>query len=523
MKKIHKERQIYALLDGRLDVRKLESLEKHLAGCEDCREFMQRARVLRRELKGMGESLPETVDWDALETRIEREARKQAAPVRQPEAWVFFWKLSLTSAALLLLFALYLVVEKYRGGEEKEGPKSRQGQTASVQEEPGKPLPGVVTFTSTGVLAAAPGGSPGTMGIETVMAEGSRVETRAGSSAGIQVGHVAGVRVESDSGVTFARLTDEEIVLRLDRGSISVDYMPEGGKARLSVLTSEARVTVKGTLFSVSKQSDHTSVVVGRGVVEVAPEKGKQGRVSVRRSEGVRVSRDGLISSIEPSSVAPEQERLDTVLFNFFKERIPDETLVLDVKDNGDFAFLDLGGKKESSGQIVMRSAPGEGTATVILKNGGEIPLGFAVAEGKGGSVTYDLSTIASAAEPKKQVKAAPPEEKPVKKGKEGPVQEEETGYIDPFIIRMKILKQKGPMRACYEKYLALGPKEGIVKARIAFTIGNSGKVVEASCSANVENGELKSCLTSVIESIVFPAPDGGPVKFEYPVTFTSK
>ena len=119
-----------------------------------------------------------------------------------------------------------------------------------------------------------------------------------------------------------------------------------------------------------------------------------------------------------------------------------------------------------------------------------------------------------SAAEVKKQVKTAPPEEKSVKKEKEGAAleaQEEETGYIDPFIIRMKILKEKGPMRACYEKYLATEPEEGIVKARIAFTIGTSGKVTDASCSANVENPELKSCLTSVIKSILFPAPDGDP------------
>jgi len=78
-------------------------------------------------------------------------------------------------------------------------------------------------------------------------------------------------------------------------------------------------------------------------------------------------------------------------------------------------------------------------------------------------------------------------------------------------------------MRSCYEKYLDTNPEEKKVKARIGFTIGTSGMVTKAACECNVQNEALKTCLVEAIKSIAFPKPEGGPARFEYPVSFTPK
>lgn len=538
MKKIHRERHIYALLDGRLSDGQKAKLEKHLDECKDCREFMQQVGTLRSELKRLGEAeLKDTgrqASWNVIEAGIHKGAVRQEEGAPQTGFGAFFWKLSFVTAAILLMFALYIVHEKFTADEDEDiktalsvDEKAGEDETVLTAESL-NPLTGRVTFTSKNVKWSMKGVSPKDLDIETVLREGARVNVPSGSAAGIQVGG-SGIRVEPLSTVTFARLTEREIKLRLHSGTVSVDLSTGEKKTDLCVITDEARVSVKGTLFSVSRQNHETSVVVGRGIVLVTPEKNEKNSVHVKRSEGMRVSAKGNVSTMAGCGIEPETQRLEKALFNVFRDQIPEEVLTVDIESDGKLAYINIDGKAETSMQITMKRAAGAGEVKLVMKNGSEVPLSFSLAKGKTASITYDISTLSKLDIPEpesRKLKKQTPEPKEkltAEKGPEEETEEEETGFVDPLIIKMKIFKHKGQMRSCYEKYLATSPEEIKIKARVAFTIGTSGKVTQASCKCNVDNKNLKNCLMEVIKSIAFPQPEGGPAKFEYPVSFTPK
>ena len=107
---------------------------------------------------------------------------------------------------------------------------------------------------------------------------------------------------------------------------------------------------------------------------------------------------------------------------------------------------------------------------------------------------------------------------------KKEPEQEEtvHTGFLAPQIVKMVLKKQHGRLRDCYQKYLDREPEGGIVKARIRFTIGTSGKVLQASSTSDGD-GMLEACLAGATSTITFPSPSGGTIEFEYPITFAPK
>ena len=540
MKKIHKERHIYALIDGRLSEEKEHRLMEHLDDCPDCREFLAQCKAVRKELGEIGEQVPESVDWDLMETRIDRlvqrSEQEDAAPASAPFFGEFFWKAAFAGAAALLTFALYLVYENYSENRADEQAAltadGKDGREAYVPlSDAMKASPMVVTFTSKNVEWSLPGISPQELDINTSIRENMTITAKAGATAGIQIGRNTGIRIEPRTSVTVSRPMSNEIALRLDRGAVSVDYAPDRKGMKFTVHTPEATVTVKGTLFSVSRSEESTSVVVSRGAVVVTPSKKKEGAVKIQQAQGVHIGRNGEISKLEKESVTPEKERLEQALFNIFRTEMPEDYVSIGGDGQENFACLDLGGKKQCSPSIALRSLPGKGEASVILKDGDDISLSYNVSKGLATKVKYSaqakpaLLAEKTVVEPSKVKKPMLSGEELTEKSIDSEIEEEEEeeGSIDPYVVKLKIQKEKGRMRACYEKYLAKDPKDKIVKARVSFTIGSSGKVTKASSTSANQNKELNNCLREVIKSIVFPQPYGGAVKFEYPMTFTPK
>jgi ferric-dicitrate binding protein FerR (iron transport regulator) len=534
MKKIHKERQIYALIDGRLSDGQREKLERHLDECADCRAFLEEARSLRGELRSLGSAEPSNVDWQSAWNLIEassrsEESRRARAP--QEDVTSFFWRLALAGGAALLIFGLYVVYDQSKDAKKDvetaltvtgPGLPSETGLADTAGEGP---LAATVTVTGGSVEWSLPGISPKPLDIETVLREGAQVCTASGAAAGIQVGRATGIRIEPASTVTLARLNKDEIALKLDEGTLSVDFRNKEEQARLTVRTGEADVTVKGTLFSVSRKDNATAVVVGRGMVLVTPLENEKSAVSVKKREGVRVSSTGTLTSIDAEAEG-EAMRLEKALFNIFEQAPSDEIVTIDVKGNGDFEGVVLGEKHEPLPQLTLRKQPGDLHAAVLLKSEVEIPLLLPAHEGKKGSITFDLAGLSkndreyASAKSKKTSEAAKETALAVETGAG---EEEASGTIDPFLVKVKIYKEKGQLRSCYEKYLDTNPEEKKVKARIGFTVGTSGMVTQAACTCNVQNKALKTCLEEAIKSITFPKPDGGPARFEYPVSFTPK
>ncbi len=80
--------------------------------------------------------------------------------------------------------------------------------------------------------------------------------------------------------------------------------------------------------------------------------------------------------------------------------------------------------------------------------------------------------------------------------------------------------RRKGAIIACYERALKRNPNLS-GKVELQFTVSAVGKVTGADIGADtLHDDEVNTCITSIVKSWRFPAPDGGEVHFSYPFIF---
>jgi hypothetical protein len=94
------------------------------------------------------------------------------------------------------------------------------------------------------------------------------------------------------------------------------------------------------------------------------------------------------------------------------------------------------------------------------------------------------------------------------------------TGALDPELVRLVIRSHRSQIRYCYELELARDPA---LSGRLAvrFIIGSEGQVATSNViDSTVKNLELNRCVTSRVQSWVFPKPKGGVVVVRYPFVF---
>jgi hypothetical protein len=92
------------------------------------------------------------------------------------------------------------------------------------------------------------------------------------------------------------------------------------------------------------------------------------------------------------------------------------------------------------------------------------------------------------------------------------------TGDLDKNIIRRYIRRKLPQIKYCYEKQLLVKPGIGGT-VTTQFQISPSGAVLNST--AKGVDGEVSSCVASVIKTIQFPKPKGGGlVQVRYPFTF---
>ena len=93
-------------------------------------------------------------------------------------------------------------------------------------------------------------------------------------------------------------------------------------------------------------------------------------------------------------------------------------------------------------------------------------------------------------------------------------------GALDPNVVANEIRRRKGAIIACYERALKRNPNLS-GKVVLSFTVSSIGKVTGADIdNDSMHDDEVNSCITSIVRSWRFPAPDGGEVHFSYPFIF---
>jgi TonB family protein len=94
-------------------------------------------------------------------------------------------------------------------------------------------------------------------------------------------------------------------------------------------------------------------------------------------------------------------------------------------------------------------------------------------------------------------------------------------GGLDPELVRRVIKSHRDQIRYCYELELARNASLA-GKLAVKFTIGSEGQVLSSQVAESTLNSaDLNRCVTSRVQSWVFPRPKGGLVNVHYPFVFT--
>ncbi|MDI1482036.1 AgmX/PglI C-terminal domain-containing protein [Polyangium sp. y55x31] len=134
-------------------------------------------------------------------------------------------------------------------------------------------------------------------------------------------------------------------------------------------------------------------------------------------------------------------------------------------------------------------------------------------------------------APPNPEAKAPPAEAPPAPEAKAEPANKETNvigaldapaGKLEPAEIQKVIRGNFKALRACYEAGLQKNPNlEGRIAAK--FVIGKDGKVasIGEETPATLPDPDVVKCVLAAVETLTFPAPEGGVVKVVYPLMFS--
>jgi len=520
--RIHERRRIYALLDDRLSPRGREALEAHLQECETCRAHLEKVREARSVISLMGEDTPE-MDWARVDAAIEDIAttpREAPGAIRWPR-----WAMGTALAAAAVLLVL-LAVHGRRA--DRDEPATPQAVNPEVEVPmtllDALPRSGRLTLVGEGTRWKRPGLGWQDADLETEITQDTLVETSSTSAASVQLASLSGVRLEPSTRATFHQITSDIVRLDLEQGTVSIKLHSSSGLRDVRVHTAQAVVRVSGTILSVDTRQGRTRVVVAKGRASVQPVAGGEPRI-VEAPASLTVDETGGTTADEQART--EVQRLRSVHFNFFEGEPTDAAVAFAPQDDSAGASVSIGKKLAGLAPLAMLAPEGLDEATLAFSDGSTLETPLDIEPSVTTVVTFTapvIKTEPSKPKPRLAVKAiqeTAPEKETVEPEPE-PEPEEHTGFLAPQIVKMVLKKQHGRLRDCYQKYLDREPQGGIVKARIRFTIGTGGKVLEASAKSNGDE-KLEACLAGATSTIAFPPPSGGSIEFEYPITFAPK
>jgi ferric-dicitrate binding protein FerR (iron transport regulator) len=519
--RIHERRRIYALLDDRLSPRGREALEAHLQECETCRTYLEKVREARSVISLMGQDTPE-MDWGRVDAAVEDLA---TAPVEAPGTlrWPR-WALGTALAATAVLLVLLAV---HGRKADRDEPVTAQAVNPEVEVQmtllDALPRSGRLTLVGDGTRWKRPGLGWQDADLETEITQDTVVETSPTSAASVQLASLSGVRLEPLTNATFQRITRDVVHLDLEEGTVSIKVHSTSALRDVRVHTEQAVVRVSGTLLSVDKRGDTTRVVVARGRATVQPAGGGAPRI-VEAPAALAIGDAGGTDE----QARTEVQRLRALHFNFFEGTPSDAAVAFAPQDASAGASVSIGKKLAGLAPLAMLAPAGMDVATLAFEDGSTLETPLDIEPSATTFVNFTAPVIKTEPSkpraPRLAVKSVQEKAPEVELEAEEPPPQEtaHTGFLAPQIVKMVLKKQHGRLRDCYQKYLDRNPEGGIVKARIRFTIGATGKVLKASASSGGD-AKLEACLAGATSTMTFPEPSGGSIEFEYPITFAPK
>lgn len=524
MTRVHERRRIYAFLDGRLSERGYVRLEQHLKTCETCRQYLEQVRQARALLASMGDEEP---DVDLIRVRRSLLNEIQPSPGRN---LVELWSRRALGAAAIAAAAVLAVVLlgpllSSRAGEDTMRPQNNEPVEVTRTLADASASTGRLTMVGEGTLWRRPGLRWEKADLHTLVDGQTELMTERDGIASVQIAPSSGVRLEPDTRVGIRTLVRDSMELTLDRGTVSVRVSEGSGLRHVQVDTGQAAIQVSSATLSVQKAAGTTRVVVAQGRAHVRALSGSGERVLVGPVV-VQVDARG-IREVRDDETAQGQRSVKWLLglhFNLFDQQPAFHTVSFAPQGHGRGVTVSLGGLLVGPAPLSMLAPVGEQVATLSFDGGSSLNTAFSVDDGDQTVVKFTTPHIdVTPSEPALRSPKVPsvPRETELEAAEE-PEQVHE-GTLHPQIVKLVMKKHRGRLRDCYQEYLDAEPDVIKVKARILFTVGTSGKVVDSSAQTNADDEALSKCLSGAMKNVVFPPPSGGTVQFAYPITFTPK
>ncbi len=456
-------------------------LDRHLAGCALCTAKLTAIRAYEQlRIEATEQRWPEP-NWNSMELTLRREAKAAATETRLERAGARNALYGGFAAAAAILLAMV------GGSMWPHGAATPSADTAPIAYDEGAPRQGTVT-----AIAGHAMGDAHALALGDTVSEDARLVTSAASTTHLRLGDGTGFVLAADTTVTLERSRERATVLRLESGRITsrVAHLDEG--ARYEILAAPYVVHVRGTHFSVSRQTVAdggaaiVTVTVHEGVVEVTENTALVARVEGPSRWSAPEDDAGLHPSVlvDPIALAPETASWPSV-------QIPVTRGVASIEFDG--LALPL------AGAIAMRTSVGAHTGVAFDLRG--VPTRFSIDVGPEGASldpTLMLAPVVADDEPRR-------------------------GTLDPAVVRDVVTRGMDGVQRCYQTALMRRPDlAGHMSLRI--TVDPTGHVSRATLATiDAPYPWLSACVENQAAAWSFPAPSGGAsVSLSVPLDFAT-
>jgi anti-sigma factor RsiW len=504
-----RQRDIHALLDGRLGRADRGALEQHLAGCRECASYRDGVAAARETMRGIASASPPPVDWHRVEEGL---AAAKSHEARRGLGALTTWGALAAAAAAALLVTWGL--SEPAGGPAPERPGAAGAQPATEPREApvatagGGDAPATVEAFVTFVAGEAVVSTVGTdtvrpLALEEQLEVGTRLRTGPHGAAGLQLGPGRACRLAPATEVVVADLGTRGVEVELVGGEIVCDGDGADGAPALVVSTVDLVASaVDRARFAVRRAPRVVVVELAEGSLHVSPDAlggplDGPGRLTFRtdaagRREDGSVAREALAAVVLP--VVPTIPRRSIASLTIPALAAVDSVLV----DGVDYGALPLS----------LRRRPG--LARIELLAAGRAPVVHEVSVGLGPRfVEIDMPTLDPSAMP--SLAPAPTERRVAPK----------IGTYTAEQVRRLRTQVGSKVRGCYERTLKRNPSVW-GRIRVQLTVSTSGepRAVRVSSIAGGHD-DVNRCIEGAIGDDRFPPPAGGHVPVEQVITLS--
>lgn len=478
-------------------------VERHLAGCEACREALGSIRAYEGLVDEVRRAPVVEPDWSKMELTLAREARVQAEAIQAERRRVGMATPLLAAVAIAAAATLALWYGQGRDPHARLLPdvveQPERMLDARAEARASEPVTGEITAVAVAAHAEREDDPMVELAPGTELTEGMTLVTEALGRIDARLGDATGIVVPESSRVVLDRLRSEQVELALAQGVVASEVAHREDHGRYVVRAGPYLVRVRGTRFAVLKRDAYVAVTVDDGVVEVL--RGQRVLATVRAPGMWRSDASSALSATAEPAMALGQVPMPRGL-----DALASEWPVLRLAPMPGVRAWRIGGVRYSAASVLAMRVP-QGELEVFAIDPAGLEVRHRLQIGADGAI---VDALALAERP--GVRPQAPRER------QGFLPEEQ-------IVSVVRSGNRRITRLCQEVIENAGPDAPLVSGRVVVrvTIGRTGEVSRAEIidARGLIPNVTQQCVLAEARRMHFPPPTGGSVTFDAPFRFT--